>query len=116
MNGGHFLVSLNKIINSEKILLCHFLVKEDIDFWNESALVTYPSLNFEKLEQLLEETLLQQKKQPLQTKVKYPSSLQVTLQNNSIQKRIVMFMLVVFQDALLMWQLIHILISCLEVD
>ena len=52
---------------------------------------------------LLRRTLLQQKKLPLQTKVeKYPSSLQVTLQNNSILKRIVMFGLLVFQDALLM--------------
>ena len=49
-----FLVSLNKVTNSEKILLCRSLVKEDIDFWNESALVTNPTLNFEKLEQLLE--------------------------------------------------------------
>ena len=54
MNGGHFLVSLNKFTNSEKILLCRSLVKEDINFWNESALVTNPTLNFEKLEQLLE--------------------------------------------------------------
>ena len=54
MNGSHFLVSLNKVTNSEKILLCRSLVKEDIDFWNESALVTNPALNFEKLKQLLE--------------------------------------------------------------
>ena len=33
-------------------------MKEDIDFWNESALVTNPSLNFEKLEQLLEENFV----------------------------------------------------------
>ena len=52
MNGGHFLVSLNKVTNFEKILLCRYLVKEDIDFWNEPALVTNPTLNFEKLEQL----------------------------------------------------------------
>ena len=39
MNGGHFLVSLNEVTNSEKILLCRSLLKEDIDFWNESALV-----------------------------------------------------------------------------
>ena len=58
MNGGNFLVSLNKVTNSEKILLCHSLVKEDIDFWNESALVTNPSLNFEKFEQLLEENFV----------------------------------------------------------
>ena len=54
MNGGHFLVSLNEVTNSEKILLCRSLLKEDIDFRNESALVTNPALNFEKLEQILE--------------------------------------------------------------
>ena len=58
MNGGDFLVSLNKVTYSKKILLCHSLVKEDIDFWNESALVTNPSLNFEKLEQLLEDNFV----------------------------------------------------------
>ena len=103
INGGHFLVSLNEVTNSEKILLCHSLVKEDIDFWNESALVTNPALNFKKLEQLLEENFVATEKKPLLTKVKkYPSTLQVTLQNNSILKCIVMFVLLVFQDALLM--------------
>ena len=58
MNGGHFLVSSNEVTNSEKILLCCSLVKEDIDFWNESALVTTPALNFEKLEQLFEENFV----------------------------------------------------------
>ena len=50
MNGGHFSVSLNEVTNFEKILLCCSLVKEDIDFWNESALVTNAALNFKKLE------------------------------------------------------------------
>ena len=58
MNGGHFLVSLNEVTNSEKFLLCRSLVKKDIDFWNESALVTNPSLNFAKREQLLEENFV----------------------------------------------------------
>ena len=33
-------------------------MKKDIDFWNESALVTNPALNYEKLEQLLEENFV----------------------------------------------------------
>ena len=33
-------------------------MKEDINFWNDSALVTNPSLNFEKREQLLEENFV----------------------------------------------------------
>ena len=33
-------------------------MKGDIDFWNKSALVTNPALNFEKLEQLLEENFV----------------------------------------------------------
>ena len=65
MNGGHFLVSLNDVTNSEKILLCRFLVKEDIDFWNESALMTNPSLYFKKLEQLLEENFVATKETTL---------------------------------------------------
>ena len=103
MNGGHFLVSSNKVTNFEKILLCRSLVKEDIDFWNESALVTHPALYFEKLEQLLEENFVATKETTLTNKSEgVPFSLQVTLQNNSILKCILKFVLLVFQDALLM--------------
>ena len=45
-----------------------FLGEEDIDFWNESALLTNPSLNFEKLEQLLEENFVATKETTLTNK------------------------------------------------
>ena len=70
MNGGHFLVRLNEVTNSEKILLCHSLVKEDMDFWNELALVTNPALNFEKLEQLLEQNFVATEETTLTNKSK----------------------------------------------
>ena len=35
MSGGRFLVSLREVNNSERILQCRSLLKEDIDFWEE---------------------------------------------------------------------------------
>ena len=45
-------------------------MKEDIDFWNELALVTNPALNFEKLEQLLEENFVATEETTLTTESK----------------------------------------------
>ena len=35
MNGGSFLVSLREVLNSERILRCRSLTKENINFWEE---------------------------------------------------------------------------------
>ena len=35
MSGGRFLVSLREVLNSERILKCRSLIKEDINFWEE---------------------------------------------------------------------------------
>ena len=35
MSGGRFLVSLREVYNSERILACRSLIKENIKFWNE---------------------------------------------------------------------------------
>ena len=35
MSGGRFLVSLREVMNSERILSCRSLIKEDINFWKE---------------------------------------------------------------------------------
>ena len=35
MSGGRFLVSLREVLNTERILCCRSLIKEDINFWNE---------------------------------------------------------------------------------
>ena len=35
MSGGRFLVSLKDVINSERILACRSLIKENINFWKE---------------------------------------------------------------------------------
>ena len=35
MNGGRFLVSLREVRNSERILQCRSLLKENINFWEE---------------------------------------------------------------------------------
>ena len=103
MNGDRFLVSLNEVTNSEKILLCRFLVKEEIDFWNESALVTNPALNFEKLEQLLEENFVATEETTLTNESEKVSFfIAGYVAKNSILKRIMMFVLLIFQDALLM--------------
>ena len=38
MNGGNFLVSLQDVKNSERILVCRSLLRADIDFWKEETL------------------------------------------------------------------------------
>ena len=35
MNGGRFLVNLREFRNSERILICRSLLKENINFWEE---------------------------------------------------------------------------------
>ena len=35
MSGGRFLVSLREVLNTERILACRSLIKEDVDFWKE---------------------------------------------------------------------------------
>ena len=35
MSGGKFLVSLREVLNSERILSCRTLIKENINFWEE---------------------------------------------------------------------------------
>ena len=35
MSGGRFLVSLREILNSERILACRSLIKENINYWEE---------------------------------------------------------------------------------
>ena len=36
MSGGRFLVSLREVLNSERILICRSLIKENINFWEEN--------------------------------------------------------------------------------
>ena len=36
MSGGRFLVSLREVLNSERILSCRSLIKENINFWEEN--------------------------------------------------------------------------------
>ena len=35
MSGGRFLVSLRQVQNTEQILSCHSLIKNDVNFWKE---------------------------------------------------------------------------------
>ena len=37
MNGGRFLVNLREVFNSERILTCRLLIKENINFWEENV-------------------------------------------------------------------------------
>ena len=37
MCGGRFLVSLREVLNSERILSCRSLIKENINFWEENS-------------------------------------------------------------------------------
>ena len=53
MSGGRFLVSLREVINSERILACRFLIKEDVNFWKECIAKT-TKINFEAINECLE--------------------------------------------------------------
>jgi hypothetical protein len=63
MSVGRFLVSLREVLNSERILSCRSLIKENINFWEENLTVvknddvTIAKLN-EKL-QLREEEIME---------------------------------------------------------
>ena len=35
MSGGRFLDNLREVLNSERILRCRYLIKENINFWEE---------------------------------------------------------------------------------
>ena len=43
MSGGRFLVSLREVLNSERILQCRSLLKENVNIWEDDAapVVTY---------------------------------------------------------------------------
>ena len=55
MSGGRFLVSLQEVKNSERIIRCRSLVKADINFWKEDLGSDKPSLDFSALLALLSE-------------------------------------------------------------
>ena len=52
MDRGSFIVSFNEVLNSEIILFCRSVIKEEIGFWKNSELAI-PSVNFEILIVLL---------------------------------------------------------------
>lgn len=46
MSGGRFLVSLREVLNSERILSCRSLIKENVNFWEEDLQPdTFDSMN-----------------------------------------------------------------------
>ena len=50
LNGGNFLVSLKEVKDSEKILLCQTLIKENVDFFSDdSLLLVKDSIQLENL-------------------------------------------------------------------
>ena len=55
MNGGHFLISLREVLQSENALLCRSLLKERINFWNEDL-----SINTDSTEENFIQVLLSQ--------------------------------------------------------
>ena len=53
INGGRFLVSLWEVSHSENALLCHSLLKERINFWNEDLSINTDSTEEENFIQVL---------------------------------------------------------------
>lgn len=49
MSGGRFLVSLREVQNSERILRCRSLIKEDINFWKDDLGTDKPVQNLDAL-------------------------------------------------------------------
>ncbi|MEO0684954.1 MAG: hypothetical protein AAFY76_07890, partial [Cyanobacteria bacterium J06649_11] len=56
MSGGRFLVSLREVLNTERILKCRSLIKEDINFWKENLKPISEDYEDEKLN-LIDEAL-----------------------------------------------------------
>jgi hypothetical protein len=54
MSGGRFLVSLREVLNSERILSCRSLIKEDINFWKEN-IQTDTEESFTSIDDLFDE-------------------------------------------------------------
>ena len=50
---GRFLVSLREVINSERILACRSLFKEDVNFWKED-ISKAKKINFQAIDECLE--------------------------------------------------------------
>ena len=54
MSGGRFLVSLREVINSERILACRALIKQNVNFWEEDLAVEKTVLSENFMEYLQE--------------------------------------------------------------
>ena len=55
MSGGRFLVSLREVRNTERILSCRSLIKNDVNFWKED--LQQPKSNEEKSYEMIDEML-----------------------------------------------------------
>ena len=56
MSGGRFLVSLREVRNTERILSCRSLIKNDINFWKED--LQQPERNEDESYEMIDEILL----------------------------------------------------------
>ena len=52
MSGGRFLVSLREVLNTERILSCRSLIKNDINFWKED--LQQPEINEDESYEMIE--------------------------------------------------------------
>ena len=52
MSGGRFLVSLREVRNTERILSCRSLIKNDINFWKED--LQQPEINEDESYEMIE--------------------------------------------------------------
>ena len=57
MSGGRFLVSLREVLNTERILTCQSLLKENINFWKEDLKPVQKNYNSILLDILAQHTL-----------------------------------------------------------
>ena len=55
MSGGRFLVSLREVLNTERILSCRSLIKNDINFWKED--LQQPESNEDESYEMIDEML-----------------------------------------------------------
>ena len=65
MSGGRFLVSLREVRNTERILSCRSLIKNDIDFWKED--LQQPERNEDESYEMIGEILRDQIEEILET-------------------------------------------------
>ena len=86
MSGGRFLVSLREVRNTERILSCRSLIKNDINFWKED--LQQPESSEDESYEMVDEMLRDQTQEILESVLDDDSSDVATIISGYIAKKL----------------------------